>query len=106
IWNADTGDLWMIGHRPLPPQATSSVVLSRQSAVRAAWAWLYTLGIASKSSHWRPAAELGPERAAWKVVWHGAEWTATLRLDSCSGDLLFLQSWRATPVVSNGTPKL
>lgn len=94
IWDADAGDLRLVGH--VPPWQVEGLPspLSQREAVQTAWRWMRALGIAEKASRWKVIH--APEKVglSWHIRWQAEGRTAGIKIDLRSGDLRAAYSWR------------
>lgn len=93
-WNSDTGDLCFITYEPSRQEAEApGARMGKKEAVRAAWGWMRSLGIADKSPNWRMTRAVSRERGIWSVYWDANTGTALVSLDGHSGIITRVMSW-------------
>ena len=95
-WDADSGELYLAGHRPLRSSERIGGPLSQKETVEIARRWMQDLGIARQAPRWRLARAPEQHEHFWHVGWEAEGREAFIQIDSRSGDLLQAKSWRRT----------
>src|SRR5262249_8702169 len=94
-WDADTGNLFMVGcPSPKPAKASLPTPLNREEARRAAWKWLRTLGMVDEGHRWRLVHAPEQGRDAWSVAWQSDDREALVSVHRHSGNLLWARCWK------------
>lgn len=93
-WEAESGELYLVGHRSSMPLEQQGAPLSREEAVRIAQRWMRDLGMAGQASAWRLASAQKPSHDLWHVTWEAGERAAYIQIGLHSGDLIQAKSWR------------
>jgi hypothetical protein len=93
-WDADSGELYLAGHRPLRPSGHEVSPLRQVEAVEIARRWMKDLGIARQAPRWKLARSPEQNHHVWHVDWEAEEREAFIQIDFRSGDLLQAKSWR------------
>src|ERR1041385_1902061 len=88
MWNADTGDLRLVGASPGYERPVSIPVMSRDEAVRKATEWLGKLDVAKRSPTWRAEPEPYVDRESWVVNLRGATVSVWIKMEERAGKLL------------------
>ena len=93
-WDAQTGELFRVGHYILEPTAGQWTIVSRGEAVKQARKWMTDLGLFEQGSKWRatPAPEI--EKGRWRVHWRSADHAAFVQLGYSGGEIQMAEKWR------------